>query len=92
MGNLQQLPADMLLEQITNGLVIMLLGMGVVFVFLTLLVFMTKGMSAIARKFNPTVAPATVPQASSVTIGQEANTDGEVAAAIAAAVAQQKRK
>lgn len=44
-----------LLEQ---GLELMLAGMGTVFVFLTVLVFATTGMSALVRRFQPVEAGA----------------------------------
>ncbi len=85
---LQQMPRELLIEQVNNGLILMLLGMGVVFVFLTLLVFTTKLLSTLVIKFMPeqSVAqrPASVP---SVTT----STDTEIAAAITAAVAHSKR-
>lgn len=58
----------------------MLAGMGTVFLFLTVLVFATTGMSALVRKFEPVKA---------------AEVDGpteEEVAAITAAVTQHRRK
>jgi oxaloacetate decarboxylase gamma subunit len=40
-------------ELLEQGLALMLAGMGTVFVFLTLLVFATTGMSALVRRFEP---------------------------------------
>ena len=40
-------------ELLQQGLELMLAGMGTVFVFLTLLVFATTGMSALVRRFEP---------------------------------------
>jgi len=64
---------------IIQGLELMVAGMGTVFVFLTLLIFATTGMSALVRRFTP--APA--PEASGVS--------EEEVAAIAAAVARHRR-
>ena len=50
---LHQLPREILTTQITNGLIIMLLGMGVVFFFLVLLVYTTKLLSFLVRKYLP---------------------------------------
>jgi len=88
-----QLPNEMLLEQVNNGLILMVLGMGVVFVFLTLLVFSTKFLSFVLRKYfpesaKPVVRPLSVPAAAP----PAPNTAGaEIAAAIAAAVVRSKR-
>ena len=43
-----------------DGLNLMMYGMGFVFTFLTLLVFTTKGMSAVITKWFPTPEPAAV--------------------------------
>jgi oxaloacetate decarboxylase gamma subunit len=40
-------------ELLEQGLELMLAGMGTVFVFLTVLVFATTGMSALVRRFEP---------------------------------------
>lgn len=79
-----QLPANVLAAQINNGLTLMLLGMGVVFFFLILLVFSTKGISAFARKITP-AKPVTQ---KNVNITNNIDNDSEIAVAIAAAVAQ----
>lgn len=52
-------------ELISEGLNLMLLGMGTVFVFLTILVFVTSFMSALVQKYAPVEpteakAPATI--------------------------------
>lgn len=66
-----------LLEQ---GLELMLAGMGTVFVFLTLLVFATTGMSALVQRFSPAAQ-----------IDADGVSDEEVAA-ITVAIAQHRRK
>lgn len=90
---LQQMPKELLMEQVSNGLILMLLGMGVVFVFLTLLVFSTKLLSFLVRRFLPektSVAPQRRPAAATVpSVADSAN--AEVVAAITAAVAKSKQ-
>ena len=83
---LANLPKDVLVQQIKDGLVLLVLGMGTVFVFLTILIFTTKLLSKVCARIAPAkpAAPAqkkstAAPQASGV------NKDAEVAAAIAAA-------
>jgi oxaloacetate decarboxylase gamma subunit len=89
---LQQLPKELLLEQLNNGLILMLLGMGFVFIFLTLLVFSTKLLSLLVGKNGqkkvPVVAKKVVVQPSSTASPSK---QPEIAAAIAAAVAHSKR-
>ncbi|MFA5468699.1 MAG: OadG family transporter subunit [Sphaerochaetaceae bacterium] len=82
---LQQLPREILLTQINNGIIIMLLGMGVVFVFLVLLVFSTKFLSLLVRKYLPDKSNASKPPFQ----GASAEAEGaQVAAAIVAAIAR----
>ena len=50
---MQQLPKELLITQIENGFILMVLGMGVVFLFLLLLVLSTKLLSSIIGKFSP---------------------------------------
>ena len=69
--------------QIGNGLILMVLGMGIVFLFLTILVFSTKMISKIVSKIEkkePAQTPAEVKN----------NSESEVAAAIAVAFAESK--
>ncbi|MFA6846184.1 MAG: OadG family protein [Sphaerochaetaceae bacterium] len=91
MNFLAQLPKEQLVTQIQNGLILMVLGMGTVFVFLTLLVFLTKGLSALVKKVAPATAqPVTKNPATSVaaiSVG-----DSEIAAVISAAVAKSQEK
>jgi len=87
---LAQLPKEQLIAQLENGF-ILILGIATVFVFLTLLVFLTKGMSAIARKLAPQ-KPATVvssPVAAVTSVASSAS-EAEIAAAIVAAFAKSK--
>ena len=57
---------------ITDGLNLMLYGMGTVFVFLTLLVFATTAMSSLVNRFAPepveTEQPAALPNARLVAV------------------------
>lgn len=88
---LNQLPKEMLLEQVNNGLVLLLLGMGVVILFLTLLVFSTKFLSFVVKKFFPERSQTVAKHPGSLS-GSSVDTAGaEIAAAITAAVAQSKR-
>lgn len=73
-------------ELMIQGLELMLLGMGVVFVFLTLLVAMVTFMSFLVNRFAPEQAESTVglPRPAAVLGGN--NDDQEVVAVISAAV------
>lgn len=85
MSFLAQIPKDQLIQQLEGGVILMILGLATVFVFLTLLIFLTKGTSALARKFAPTAKAATTPGFVPSSAG-----DAEVAAAIAVAFAKSK--
>ncbi len=93
---LAQLPADQLSAQIKNGLILLVIGMAIVFVFLTLLVFSTLGVSKIVRKLEgkrPEEAATVqkeVAQVSAPKMASTASNDAEIAAAIVAAVAKSK--
>lgn len=78
-------------ELISQGVSLMLLGMGVVFVFLTLLVFATSTMSRIVEKYFP--EPHSITPASSSPIPSEgAQVDPRILAAIKAAIAEHRSK
>lgn len=85
---LAQLPAEVLREQLGNGVILMILGMAIVFVFLTILVFTTKLVSKIVRKFEDKHPQATVTKSEAVPVA--ASSEAEVAVAIAAALAKSK--
>ena len=86
---LAQLSSEVLLAQLKNGLFLLAMGMAIVFVFLTILVFTTKGVSKIVRKFEKKVPAAqAAPQAASAPAGS--SDDAEVAVAIAAALAKSR--
>ena len=91
---LAQLPAEQLSSQISNGLILLALGMAIVFLFLTILVFTTKGVSKVVRKFEKK-APAAQPAAQAAPAAApaaavKASDDAEVAVAIAAAMAKSR--
>lgn len=85
---LAQLPADVLRTQLGNGVILMVLGMAIVFVFLTILVFTTKAVSKIVKKIE-SKQPKKAPEAAVVSAPVSA-CDAEVAAAIVAAVAKSR--
>ena len=88
---LAQLPAETLRAQLSNGVILMVLGMAIVFVFLTILVFTTKAVSKIVGKFEskkPQKAPAAPVVAAPAAVSSIGVADAEVAAAIVAAVAK----
>lgn len=88
---MHQLPRYMLLAQVENGLVLLALGMGVVFVFLLLLVYSTKLLSAVVRKFSPPSELAVPKLSVQISDVGSSGPKPEVAAAIAAAIARSKR-
>ncbi|MHC1691426.1 MAG: OadG family protein [Sphaerochaetaceae bacterium] len=88
---LNQMPKELLLEQMNNGLILLALGMGVVFIFLTLLVFSTKFVSFVIRRFLPEPVAQNVRPSQTMATVSPRTADGEIAAAIVAAVAQSHR-
>lgn len=84
---LAQLPVETLKTQLGNGAILMVLGMAIVFVFLTILVYSTKGISKLVRKIESKM-PASPAKSEAVTVSPSA--DAEIAAAIAAAVVKSK--
>lgn len=89
---LAQLPTEQLISQLKDGLILLVLGMAIVFVFLTILVFTTLGVSKVVRKFEkkkpaaPAAQVATPAAAPAVAVSN----DAEIAVAIAAAMAKAK--
>lgn len=75
---LEQIPKDILAEQLFGGFVLLVVGIAVVFIFLILLVLMTKIMSALVGKFVKEKPVAIKKENSS-------NRDDEIALAIVAA-------
>ena len=86
---LANLPKEVLVKQIQDGLVLLVLGMGTVFVFLTILIFTTKLLSKVCARCAP-AKPATPATKKSTAAPQNSgvNKDAEIAAAIAAAYAR----
>jgi oxaloacetate decarboxylase gamma subunit len=77
-------------EIISQGVNLMLLGMGVVFVFLTLLVFATTFMSAIITRYFPEPLPS--PVKTTPVSPATAQTDPRLLAVIKAAIAEHRSK
>lgn len=72
---------------ISEGFSLMIFGMGFVFVFLTLLVYATTGMSKLVVKYIPEPAPKLKSSASRSTVAAKAaGSNDEVVAVLAAAV------
>lgn len=68
-------------ELISEGLNLMLLGMGTVFVFLTILVFVTTFMSSLVQKYAP-VEPAEVKSSGPVSQVEDQKLIAVISAAI----------
>lgn len=88
-----QMTNDQLVAQLLNGVTLTLLGMGTVFIFLIVLIFVTKGLSSFVKKIEarrPQVAPAAANSSSINTANVSA--DAEIAAVIAAAVAKSREQ
>ena len=77
---------DSLLLQ--DGLKLMLVGMGTVFVFLTLLVGATSAMSALAKRLQPAPVASLAP----VAVASAAHQEAEVVVAIGAAIAAHRSR
>lgn len=78
-------------ELVSQGLNLMLLGMGIVFVFLTVLVFATTAMSKIIEAYFPQPLPFT-PVSSPPIFPDSSQTDPRVLAAINLAIAEHRKK
>lgn len=76
-------------DLLQDGLALMGLGMGVVFVFLTLLVVAVVLMSRLVERFSPMPAPVSPKRAQA---SNSAEVDEEVLAVIGAAVHHYRRK
>lgn len=89
MFSLAQLPIEELTAQIKNGLVLMVLGMAIVFIFLTILVFVTKGVSKVVRKME-SKKPVEVKAPQVEVAAPAASCEADIAVAIAAAFAKSR--
>ena len=91
---LTNLPRDVLIRQLQDGLVLLVLGMGFVFIFLAILVFTTKWISKLCMKVEPAKQPevkkAPAQAAAAGVKSAGGAKDAEIAAAIAAAYAKSK--
>lgn len=92
---LTNLPRDVLIKQLQDGLVLLVLGMGFVFIFLAILVLVTKLMSRVCSKIAPAPQPkakTVAPSAASIARPAAGNVskDAELAAAIAAAYSKSR--
>ncbi|HEX9157621.1 MAG TPA: OadG family transporter subunit [Syntrophales bacterium] len=76
---------------LTFGLTVSLIGMGVVFVALVLLVYIIRSISKLAVLYEKTAAPPKV-GTTKVPVRVPEEDDGEILAVIAAAVAAHTRK
>lgn len=76
----------MLFDMLMSGLELMVLGMGMVFVFLAMLIVIMQGMSLLAARLNPE-APAT-PQPAPRPVSGGGASDPRLIAAISAAVSR----
>ena len=89
---LYNLPKELLTAQLMDGLVLLVLGMGTVFVFLVILIYATKLMSKLCNRNQTAPAQAV----SSAPVVQKApaapvQDDAAIAAAIAAAYDKSKQ-
>jgi len=75
-------------EPIQSGVELMIIGMGIVYLFLTMLVLVIYAMSAIVQRFFPEAKPTIIPAQS---IASSAS-DRQTIAAITAAVHQYREK
>ena len=75
---------------LSDGLSLMVFGMGFVFVFLTLLVFATTLMSKLTTKYLP--EPVVVPKAKPVVSAAANSNSDEVLAVISAAIHHHRSK
>lgn len=75
-------------ELLQEGVVLMIVGMGVVFVLLTLLVFVVQAVSKLSNALAPVAAPSALPLSS----GRTGAIDEEIVSAIGAAVRQHRRR
>lgn len=76
----------------SEGLTLMVFGMGFVFVFLTLLVFITSIMSRLIGRYLPEPAPKVVKARPQAAVGAQAGNNDELIAVLTAAVHKYRSK
>jgi len=76
----------------SEGLTLMVFGMGFVFVFLTLLVFVTSTMSRLVNRYLPEPAPKAVKARPQAAAGVQAGNNDELIAVLTAAVHKYRSK
>lgn len=76
-------------ELLMNGVELMVLGMGIVFLFLAMLVVAVNIMSTLVERFLPAALPLSSPVA---TVSKSSATDPTIVAAISSAVHQYRSK
>ncbi len=88
---LTNLPKETLVAQLQDGGILLVLGMGTVFVFLVILIYATKLMSKIVARMQPAeqAAPAQKRSTNTSTTSAKKSDDAAIAAAIAAAYDKQ---
>jgi oxaloacetate decarboxylase gamma subunit len=79
----------LLTDMLMSGLELMVLGMGIVFVFLTMLVVVMQGMSWVAARLQPEAPGERQPAPVHVTAGHAA--DPRLIAAISVAVSRYRK-
>ncbi|HIV99062.1 MAG TPA: OadG family protein [Candidatus Ornithospirochaeta avicola] len=84
---LVNLPKETLVQQIKDGGILLVLGMGTVFIFLVILIYATKFMSSVVKKLEPQeeVKPQNTSRNKKAETSAKKNDDAALAAAIAAA-------
>lgn len=84
---LVNLPKETLVQQIKDGGILLVLGMGTVFIFLAILIYATKLMSSVVKKIGPQeeVKPQNTSRNTKAETSAKKNDDAALAAAIAAA-------
>lgn len=87
---LAQLPVEQLSQQLSNGFILLVLGMAIVFLFLTILVFTTKGVSKVVRSIEKKKPAPQVAAPAAASAAASVGNDAEIAVAIAAAMAKSK--
>ena len=75
-------------DMLMSGLSLMVVGMGIVFIFLLVLVFVMKGMSKLASLLEPKEAGNALSPQSSPGVGGDAVIRGDLIAVIGAAIAR----